>query len=1100
MPIFKYQDDKLNKFWEISITKKFFTYTVDYGQSGKSARRQSKSFPTIEEAKTFYETLVKRKLKKGYVEIDSLSESKKNRSEIFVASPKLEIKEKPQPEKREKLNIVRSINLNPEDYLWATWKPRNPLPKPEIRPFDRDYLISHVTKIGQPYVDWEKADIPIFMSEEEAYFWLAIICDESAYQFRRATEKSTSLVTKIKERSFGQKKSLEKTIQDLILLIQSTGLRNKITPKIALVFNCLFGIAESLIEVERLFSLNEDELLDYAVTVFQNVSAYKEMIASALGKTDKNQWSVERSQRNLRGHVHSCVSYTLPSALILGFKQYLRPYLDDNKARHIRQKLIPVLNLQQPYHQRINPLLHLASYVGMHSQISEVVQKWDSLVSAYSLRSSQYIELLLGLDSPQLILDELRRLQIYLNDEETIRAYLATTGLNHLDWIFLGFIKAGTRGYQAKNARKLLNFLVSIVQAPELAPYMLELISIESKFSSLAIDWLENNPDNAIAGLIPVVAKTDYQPIKTTQSQLKQEAIQFLCKMIKKGYKPLIEQAIKLESEEVANLIKSEVMENKELNYEPLNDRNTPQWLQKRVNGIKQKQISYNRLFSVTPADVDPIIIGKYCFNELQMNACLVALRKSTLDSPHPFLKEIKDNCDRSSINSFVWSLFERWSVQGKPKKEKWPVLALGLLGDDEIAIRLTPYIRKWPGQGQEHTAVSGLQCLRAIGSDTALMQINGIARKSRYRRLKVSAEECLQSIADDRKLSPEELEDRIIPSLGLDEKGKRVFDFGDRAAPLRDRQFHFALSPDLEAMVRDEEGQLKADLPEPAQKDNQELAHQAISDWKLLKKQIREVIKVQTIRLEQGMITQRRWKWEDFENLLVKHPFMIHLVRRIIWAGYDGENNLIRTFRVTEDYTYADAQDEEITPENIVKVGVIHPVNLSPKDKAAWGETLSDYEIIPPFAQIDRDVYTVTSEEANEIEIKRFQDIQIEGVTLGRMMKNSGWQRGFLDDSGRFEAHCKYFPHADITAITGKYEHQHVEISYSGGHEVIDGCLFVVGQIKRIKEYPAPNSWYAEKHYFKDKYIRLKDVDLVVMSEVLRNLYIVTAKRSNKN
>ena len=44
--------------------------------------------------------------------------------------------------------------------------------------------------------------------------------------------------------------------------------------------------------------------------------------------------------------------------------------------------------------------------------------------------------------------------------------------------------------------------------------------------------------------------------------------------------------------------------------------------------------------------------------------------------------------------------------------------------------LKLTPLIRAWPGESQHPRAVFGLECLRAIGTDVALMQLNGIAQK----------------------------------------------------------------------------------------------------------------------------------------------------------------------------------------------------------------------------------------------------------------------------------------------------------------------------------------------------------------------------------
>ena len=45
--------------------------------------------------------------------------------------------------------------------------------------------------------------------------------------------------------------------------------------------------------------------------------------------------------------------------------------------------------------------------------------------------------------------------------------------------------------------------------------------------------------------------------------------------------------------------------------------------------------------------------------------------------------------------------------------------------------------------------------------------------------------------------------------------------------------------------------------------------------------------MKIQAERLEQSMVTGRRWKVKDFELLLMKHPLMFNLVRLMVWGGF---------------------------------------------------------------------------------------------------------------------------------------------------------------------------------------------------------------------
>ena len=134
---------------------------------------------------------------------------------------------------------------------------------------------------------------------------------------------------------------------------------------------------------------------------------------------------------------------------------------------------------------------------------------------------------------------------------------------------------------------------------------------------------------------------------------------------------------------------------------------------------------------------------------------------------------------------------------------------AIGLFGSDDSALRLAPMVRAWPGESQYPRAVFGLECLRAIGSDVALMQLNAIAQKLPFKGIKARATEFMELIARDRGLTRAELEDRIVPDCNLDDHGGRIFDFGPR-------QFRFALGGDMKPMIRDEAGKLRDDLPRP--------------------------------------------------------------------------------------------------------------------------------------------------------------------------------------------------------------------------------------------------------------------------------------------
>ncbi|GAA2070666.1 hypothetical protein [Actinomadura alba] len=75
-------------------------------------------------------------------------------------------------------------------------------------------------------------------------------------------------------------------------------------------------------------------------------------------------------------------------------------------------------------------------------------------------------------------------------------------------------------------------------------------------------------------------------------------------------------------------------------------------------------------------------------------------LAMSTPEEVDPGIAVVRELCDGESLAEFGWALFERWRERGETAGDAWAVTALGCVGDDETARRLTPIIRAWPGEG----------------------------------------------------------------------------------------------------------------------------------------------------------------------------------------------------------------------------------------------------------------------------------------------------------------------------------------------------------------------------------------------------------------
>ncbi|MEU0567192.1 DUF4132 domain-containing protein [Nonomuraea sp. NPDC005983] len=354
---------------------------------------------------------------------------------------------------------------------------------------------------------------------------------------------------------------------------------------------------------------------------------------------------------------------------------------------------------------------------------------------------------------------------------------------------------------------------------------------------------------------------------------------------------------------------------------------------------------------------------------------------------PYAGLALVKEACDSRSLADFSWALFQRWQAAGYPSKESWVMDALGLLGDDETVRRLTPLIRTWPGEGGHARAVAGLDLLAGIGSEVALMHLHGIAEKVKFSGLKNRARQKMDEVAAELGLTPHELADRLVPDFGLSADGSLTLDYGRR-------QFVVGFDEQLKPYVADAAGKRLKNLPKPGANDDPELAPAAYQRFAGLKKDVRAVAADNIRRLEQAMVNRRRWSGEDFRRLLVGHPLLWHIVRRLVWGLYDPSGWLTGALRVAEDRSFADVEDDTLTLPDEAVVGVAHPLELG-EELAAWAEVFADYEILQPFPQLGRETYGLDETLLTEISAARIPT----GAVIG--LERRGWRRGAPQDAG---------------------------------------------------------------------------------------------------
>lgn len=382
-----------------------------------------------------------------------------------------------------------------------------------------------------------------------------------------------------------------------------------------------------------------------------------------------------------------------------------------------------------------------------------------------------------------------------------------------------------------------------------------------------------------------------------------------------------------------------------------------------------------------------PLVNGGRALSSEAVETLGAMLKASTLTTPHVGVVKARSGLDFASTAEFVWAIFTAWLGAQCPSDERWAFDALAHLGGDEAARRLAPLLKDWAAKGATPRAKSAVEVLGKIGTDLSLSYVQRLAETSKNKPLRKKAGEVLESVALERGLTRDDLEDRLVPDLGLDASGFRVLDFGPRS-------FRAGFDSRLKPIVFDDAGARRDRLPPARKTDDAEKAGRAQREWKAVTKDAEALFKAHGWRLEGAMCSRRVWKhdaWKEWAS----HPLMRHLVRCVVWEARTATGETIGTFRVTEDGSLADEKDGLFRPVLSFGCTVPHPLSIPSKTLASWRTIFNDYEILQPFPQLGRDFYPADEKELGSYELARVDGRQ---TTANRLMgiRHRGWREGY--------------------------------------------------------------------------------------------------------
>ncbi|AFY69341.1 hypothetical protein Pse7367_1043 [Thalassoporum mexicanum PCC 7367] len=317
-------------------------------------------------------------------------------------------------------------------------------------------------------------------------------------------------------------------------------------------------------------------------------------------------------------------------------------------------------------------------------------------------------------------------------------------------------------------------------------------------------------------------------------------------------------------------------------------------------------------------------------------------------------------------------------------------------------------YLTKWYGR-RSAQCMALLQILTWVEDFSAIQYILSVAKRFRSKNIQEAAGKFIEEIAERNGWTPDELGDRTIPTAGFEDKPEMTLDYGAR-------QFTLVLDSQLNLILTDSDRKVLKSLPNDRKDDDADLAKAAKKTYSAAKKQLKQVLKMQTERLYEAMCTQRSWVFRDWQAFLNQHPIMGRLCQRLVWVVCE-DGQVVNTFRPLDDGSFTDVEDEEVVIKENATIQIAHDILLDQQAIAFWQAHLSDYEITPLFQQFGKQQYILAEENKNKTEVADFVGYVMDSFSLRSKVKKLGYERGRSTEYC-FSEYRKAFPGLGIEAL----------------------------------------------------------------------------------
>lgn len=653
--------------------------------------------------------------------------------------------------------------------------------------------------------------------------------------------------------------------------------------------------------------------------------------------------------------------------------------------------------------------------------------------------------------------------------EADIRLFLERLGFDELPYLLKLLRNRKNKGHLASLAPTLCQ-----IHSRHMVEALLDMAEVKDTHE-FADRYLMQEGANAMAGLLDQAAR---------RGKKRDQAVAYLRKHLEEGNRSLVETHLEDRPKRLKDVVTKEVLDFEVETVDALVEDDKLAWMT-TLEAIAPDE-ALEEPFDVSGAPPLLLVCQEKQVTPEIIQGMLVACRlkhrqKRRSDDKNikiprakkraerqacATLADMRQGLDPLSAGQWAWHLFSAWVVNGAQDTHDWITYLLGYLGTPVEAVKLETYVRsynKWFSYYGEEQAKVVMDALKLMDSPAAWVLLKDLSVKQRSAKLQRYAQKLIDQIMKEKHWDTQTFDDMSIPTCGLDERGTRTFDYGTRT-------FDLTIHSANTFGVVDSEGTVFQKIPPRRKTDDKEKVASSKAVYKAMTKQIKQVFDVQKHRMEGALAMGRVWDVDVWRERMLEHPLMRHLARTVVWRVRDEQGQMLGAMLPTEDNSCLNHDYEPFVLPKTGQVDIYHPLLMNTDEREVWSDVLADFDIIQPFDQIGRAIYTHQDADEDFINESLMNLYSLWYAESRKACERAGWPVG----KDRY-AITRHFEQANTKAImtfdTAYWSHTDLGDVISGDKRRV---LFFQDDVPPSKE----------------SLIKATDVDSVVYSEVMLSVH----------